>query len=174
MCRRNTSTPTQRAEMTPTPKWIPAARVLADFISRMNALPRQSGATDPEEIRAGNALRTFRRMRVGGTLDAELGAWLDANAPGWGDENTRPAARGMRGSRSFEAKALAAKRFIAAHGRFPSSASDNQQEAVLGVFLRNCRQASKGKGTVSWTASKRLRLDRMVPGWGERLNTVNG
>lgn len=148
-----------------TPAWEFPANTLADFVSRTGRLPRQSGSDSDVEKRAGNILRRFRRALTQNELDADLRAWLDIHVPGWMEDNTRVAARGMRGRRSFAGQAAAISRFRARHGHLPSPAGSKQRERELGVFLRNHRQAAKGKGTTSWTVGKHLHLDRVIPGW---------
>lgn len=152
--------------MTITPN--PAAGFLADFVREAGRLPRQSGAPDDRERKAGNALRAFRRRLASGQLDPALRAWLDETIPGWEKENTRPAACGMRGVRRFEARVRAVQRFQLKWGRLPSASGTEPGEAALGVFLRNHRQAACGRGTTSWNPRKDALLGRMVPGWDLR------
>lgn len=151
--------------MNTAPTWVKPARLLADFVSTNNRLPVQSGSTDPVEKRAGNILRRFRRSAAAKELEPEVRTWLDENVTGWMSDNTRPTARGMRGRRTFAAEVAATVVFARRHGRLPSATGNARRERELGVFLRNHRQAARGKGTTSWTPSKHSKLDRMLPGW---------
>lgn len=151
--------------MTSTPAWELPARVLAEFVAQTNRLPRQSGSDTDVEKKAGNILRTFRSKLSSNALDPELHAWLDEHIEGWASDNTRPKARRIRGRRSFAGQALAVGRFRHRYGHLPSAAGSKAREKELGTWLRNHRQAAKGKGTTSWTPSKRRVLDRTVPGW---------
>lgn len=157
--------------MTATPRWMTSAATLATYVRTTGRLPRQSGAASEEEQRAGTLLRRYRQLLNAGQMKPELEAWLHESVPGWKDDNTRREARGMRGTRVFEARVRAVARFAKHWGRLPSASGATQNEKALGVFLRNQRQAAKGKGTASWTLAKRVRLDQMVPGWD--LGTLN-
>lgn len=158
----------ENPHMNTTTAWALPARALADYVTQTSRLPRQSGADNDVEIKAGNILRRFRRMLSQNEMDADLRAWLDQNIPAWSSENTRPAARGMRGQRTFPGQARRIAHFYRRTGRMPSSTSPVQRERELGIFLVNHRQAAKGKGTTSWSDSKRQHLDRVIPGWERR------
>ena len=118
--------------------------------------------------RPSNHRRQLRRLLAQGEMGADVRAWLDENVTGWNDENTRPAARGMRGKRTFAGQVRRIATFRARNRRMPSSTSEVQSERELGTFLVNHRQAAKGKGTTAWSESKRAHLDRALPGWDRR------
>lgn len=158
--------------MTTSPAWDRPARTLADYVNQTGRLPRQSGSDDAVEKKAGNALRALRSKLSAGTLEPDARTWLDEHITGWAQDNSRPAARGMRGHRTFAGHARAVQRYIDRHGRMPSASGKSLDERRLGVFLRNNRQASKGKGTTAWTQSKHRMLDRLVPGWDLHLQAV--
>lgn len=151
--------------MTASPAWVRPTRTLADFVSRTGRLPRQSGANDDLEVKAGNVLRALRRKLAAGTLEDDARAWLNTNVPQWASDNTRPSSRGMRSRRTFAAQVMSVHRFYTRHGMLPSPSGKEQRERQLGQFLGNHRMAAIGKGTASWTESKRLMLDRLAPGW---------
>src|SRR5690606_8194315 len=87
------------------------------------------------------------------------------NVPGWETDNARPSARKLRSIRTHSQQALSVARFVAKNDRFPAASSHSKRERRLGIWLRNQRQAAKGKGTICWTAVKQNRMDRMIPGW---------
>ena len=144
-------------------------RPLVEYVRSHGRLPRQSGNDRDEAERvAGNLLRTLRRRAQAegkAGMDAKLRTLLDQTIPNWLTDEVRPAARGMRGIRTFEAQVYKAHRFMQRHNRLPSAASFDPREAAIGRFLRNHRQAVQGRGTASWSATKERLLDKLVPGW---------
>lgn len=153
---------------TPVPTWQKPADALIGYVNEHKRMPRQSGDRPEAEFDAGNTLRGFRqRVKATGrmALAPELVAYLDKNLPGWRVDGSRPAAAGMRGTTRFDVWCLRGSRFLKKNGRLPSGRSADSAEVALYVFLRNHRQAMKGKGTTSWNDAKLNRLNRMVPGW---------
>lgn len=148
---------------------MPTAQTLVAYYQAHGRLPRQTGFDDATEKEAGNILRVLRRRAAGETgkdIEPEMRAFLDEHVPGWLTDNVRPAARGMRGRTSFEARVRALHLFRAKNPTsWPSARSADVKEVRLAVWLRNQRSAAKGKGTAALTLQRRLRLDRTVPGW---------